>query len=552
MNKSVVIIIIIIVAVLIAGGVYKFGFPRDKGFDGENSATFAVKRGPLTISILEAGTIKAREQEILKSEVEGRTTILTLIPEGTRVKEGELLVELDGSVLLDAKIDQQIRVENAEAEFIRARENLAVTENQAESDVDVATLTLEFAKQDLEKYLSGEYPNELKRAESNIELAKESVSRSKDKLEWSERLYKENFISQIELQTDQLEANRDQVDLEIARNNLELLKNYTYKRTVAELESDVKQAEMSLERSTRKAKADVVQAQANLRARESEHKRQETKLTKIEEQITKTKIYAPSEGLVIYATSARGGWRGNQEPLDEGQEVREREELIYLPTTSSSKAEVTIHETNLDKIKLELPAEITIEALAGKTFTGTVAKIAPLPDPQRMWMNPDLKVYNTDIHIDGNNEDLRTGMSCMAEIIIEKYQDALYIPVQAVLNVGGEPTVHVINGKTVEPVTVETGLDNNRMIRIISGLSEGQEVLLTPPLSSAEVEEESAEGSEAAADETAGSKKNAPAQAGKKGPPGMGVPKSPGGRKPKQGGSKGGSRQPGTGRGDRK
>ena len=493
MNKSAGIIITIIVVALVSGGVYKFGLAGEQGINQQDIATFAVKRGPLTISILEAGTIKAREQEILKNEVEGRTTILSLIPEGTRVKEGELLIELDGSELLDNKIDQQIRVENAEAVFIRARENLAVTENQAKSDVDKAVLTLEFAKQDLEKYIQGEYPNELKKAESSIELARESVSRSKDQLEWSEKLYKEKFISQTELQADQLEANRDKVDLEIANNNLALLKDYTYSRNVAELESDVSQAEMALERTNRKAKSDVVQAQADLRANESEYKREQTKLAKIEEQITKTKIYAPSEGLVIYATSAKGNWRGNQEPLDEGQEVREREELIYLPTTSSSKAEVNIHETNLDKVTLGLSAKVTIDALPGKAFTGTVAKIAPLPDPQRMWMNPDLKVYNTDIYLDGNNEDLRTGMSCMAEIIIERYQDALYIPVQAVLKVGGEPTVYIVNGKNVEPVTIKTGLDNNRMIIVTSGLSEGQKVLLAPPLSSAQVAEEESE-----------------------------------------------------------
>ena len=493
MNKSAGIIITIIVVALVSGGVYKFGLAGEQGINQQDIATFAVKRGPLTISILEAGTIKAREQEILKNEVEGRTTILSLIPEGTRVKEGELLIELDGSELLDNKIDQQIRVENAEAVFIRARENLAVTENQAKSDVDKAVLTLEFAKQDLEKYIQGEYPNELKKAESSIELARESVSRSKDQLEWSEKLYKEKFISQTELQADQLEANRDKVDLEIANNNLALLKDYTYGRNVAELESDVSQAEMALERTNRKAKSDVVQAQADLRANESEYKREQTKLAKIEEQITKTKIYAPSEGLVIYATSAKGNWRGNQEPLDEGQEVREREELIYLPTTSSSKAEVNIHETNLDKVTLGLSAKVTIDALPGKAFTGTVAKIAPLPDPQRMWMNPDLKVYNTDIYLDGNNEDLRTGMSCMAEIIIERYQDALYIPVQAVLKVGGEPTVYIVIGKNVEPVTIKTGLDNNRMIIVTSGLSEGQKVLLAPPLSSAQVAEEESE-----------------------------------------------------------
>jgi HlyD family secretion protein len=51
-------------------------------------ATFVVKQGPLRISVTESGTIKAREQVILKSEVEGRTSILSLIPEGLVAHSG--------------------------------------------------------------------------------------------------------------------------------------------------------------------------------------------------------------------------------------------------------------------------------------------------------------------------------------------------------------------------------------------------------------------------------------------------------------------------------
>ena len=103
-------------------------------------------------------------------------------------------------------------------------------------------------------------------------------------------------------------------------------------------------------------------------------------------------------------------------------------------------------------------------------------------------MNPDLKVYNSKIYLDESDSALRTGMSCKAEIIIEQYDDVVYIPVQAVLRVGGEPTVYVVKDKSVEPRKVEIGLDNNRMVRIISGLKEGEVVLLTPPLKSGTVE----------------------------------------------------------------
>jgi HlyD family secretion protein len=416
-----------------------------------------------------------------------------LVEEGTRVKKGDLLIELDGSDLLDAKIDQEIRVQNAEAAFVGARENLAVVENQAKSDIDKAALALDFAKQDLKKYIEGEYQNERKKMESEITLAKEELQTAEEKLNWSKKLFEKQYISQTELQIDELSAHKNKLDLELAENNLRLLQDFTHPRNLAKLESDVNQAEMALERTSRKAKADVVQAEADLKAKDSEFERQKDKLKKNEEQIAKTKIYAPADGLVIYATSAKTqGWR-SQEPLIEGREVHEQEELIYLPTATAVKAVVKVHETSLQKVRLGLPVEIKVDALPGKAFTGRVEKIAPLPDAQMMWMNPDLKVYNTEVYLDGEGDYLRTGMSCKAEIIIEEYKDEIQIPVQAVLRIAGEPTVYVKKGSGFEPRKVKIGMDNNSRVRIIEGLQEGEVVLLTPPLASAAVEQQAAD-----------------------------------------------------------
>ncbi len=485
-------ILIAVVIVLIGIGLVRFTlFKSDEG-SSSNLATFTVKRGPLRISVTETGSIEAREKMILKSEVRGRTSIISLVDEGVRVKKGDLLVELDSSKLVDERIDHQIRVQNAEAAFVGARENLAVAKNQAQSDVDKAKLAYDFAVQDMKKYLEGEYPNQLKEVEFRIILANEEVTRAEENLEWSKKLFNEKYISQTELQADELAVKRKALDLELAQNDLDLLKNFTYKRKLAQLKSDVKQAKMALDRTIRKAKADVVQAEANLKAKKSELERQRYKLAKNEKEIEKTKIYAPADGLVIYATSAqRGGHRGRpREPLAEGAEVRERQDLIHLPTASGVNAEVGIHEASLDKVSIGLPVEVTVDALPGEIFTGRVASIAPLPDAGSAFMNPDLKIYDTVIYLDDNADSglLRTGMSCTAEIVVEEHRDATYIPVQAVLRVGGKPTVYVVKSKTLEPRKVEIGLDNNRMVRIISGLEPGEVVSLAPPLASATVE----------------------------------------------------------------
>jgi len=333
--------------------------------------------------------------------------------------------------------------------------------------VDKAKLDLQFAGEDLKNFVEGEFPKQLKEAEARITLAKGTAARAKERLEGSEKLAEEDFITPIELEADRQDLVKAELDLELAEDEKQLLTD---------------QARMALERTERKAAADVVQAEADLKAKESEYLRQKDKLEKIEAQIEKTKIYAPADGLVVYATSGRGGWRGNDEPLEEGQMVRERQELIYLPTGSSFMAEVQVHETSLTKIKPGLPVRITVEAFPEKAYRGRVESVAPLPDAQSAWLNPDLKVYNTDIVIEGDASGLRTGVTCLAEIIVEQYDDALYVPVQAVVREKGKPTVYLAKGNRMEPQEVELGLDNNRMVRILSGLEEGEPVVLNPPL----------------------------------------------------------------------
>lgn len=449
--------------------------------------TFVARRGPLTIAVRENGTIRARDQVVLKSEVEGQTTILWLIEEGTHVKEGDLLVELDASELVERRTDRQIAVQNAEAAFVKAREELEIVKSQAESEVFQAELDLRFAEEDLKRYLEGEYPRQLKEAQSEITLAEEELKNAAETLRWSEKLFEEKYISQTELDRDRLAKKRAELNYQLAVDALDLLENYTHKRRVDELEAAVEQARRALDRVKRRANANVVQAEADLRAKQSEYERQKARLEKLDRQIAACKIRAPRAGMVVYATTGRASWRGNDEPLQEGLTVRERQELIHLPTTDSMMAEVMIHEASLEKIRPGLPVVVTVDALPGRVFHGEVTRISPLPDGRAQWLNPDLKIYPTEIDLRGDMTGLRTGMSCMAEIVVAEIPDAVYVPVQCVTRVKGEPTVWVI-GPSGEPVPrrVEVGLDDNKMIHVVSGLEEGERVLLEPPLAPAE------------------------------------------------------------------
>ena len=476
---------LIVLAIVAAAGWWYWQRPIPLTAEQQSRIFAKVEKGSLVINLTEAGSIKPREQIVIKSQVEGRNAILFIVPEGQRVSKGDVLIELDASAQQDNLVNQEIIVQNTNASYIQATENMEVVKNQAKADVDKAELSLRFAKEDLIKYKDGDYPKTLNELESKVTLAAEELQRARDTLKWSKTLFEEKYLSETEYRSDELSSRRCELNLITAQNNVSLLQQYTYKRQIAQLESDVSQSEMALERIRRSTRANIVQAEAQLLARELELNRQKTRLEKIKDQITKSTITAPTDGLVIYATSAGNRWRGNTEPLQEGQEVFERQELIYLPTADTFIAEVKIHETYLKKIFMGLPVRVRIDALPGQIFMGKITKIAPLPDAQSMFMNPDLKVYNTNVEIEGGDGILKSGMNCEAEIIIEQHQDAIYIPIQCVVRISGKPVVYVKKGDDLERREIEIGLDNNRMVHVISGLQEGEEVLITPPLQDA-------------------------------------------------------------------
>lgn len=477
-------------------------------------AVAEVSRGDLTISVTESGSLRSRDQVIVSNRIEGRTTLIWIIPEGEFVEEGDLLAEFDSSELENELVESRIEVQNAEAEFIRAREELEVTKSQNESNIAAAELTLRLAKLDLARYLGqqemlaemgfasleateqkavdgsgitseadGEYAQQREELLSEINLAKQELARAEQQYEDSKELAAEGFITELEVEGDRLAMERAMVELTVAQGKLRLLENYTHKRDLEQLQSDVEQAVRALKRVKLTANASLVQAQADFDSARQEWDEEKRELAEIEEQLSYCKLRAPAAGMVVYETSANQSRWGNNEPIEAGQEIRERQELIYLPSSEGMVADISVHESSLDEIAIGMPARITVDARPGSEFEGIVRKIAPMPDAQSIWLNPDLTVYSTEVEVSGGSQNLRTGMSCQVEIIIEELKDVVFAPLQAVVRSGREYYVYVVSGQSPPvPRVVEIGHDNNRVVHIKEGVEPGEIILLAPPL----------------------------------------------------------------------
>ncbi len=191
---------------------------------------------------------------------------------------------------------------------------------------------------------------------------------------------------------------------------------------------------------------------------------------------------APAPGLVVYGSSMdnMSRYRGTG-LIAPGEQVFQRQTIITLPDTSSMMAEIAVHESSVDKIKPGQKATIVMDAFPDQNFNGEVIKIASLPDQQRNWLSPDIKVYTTQVSIEGTHNFLKPGMSARVEVYVDYAPNALVVPVQVVANRSGKKVCFAVNGgKSIEK-EVKTGLFNDTWVQILEGLSEGEEVMLNPP-----------------------------------------------------------------------
>jgi hypothetical protein len=176
----------------------------------------------------------------------------------------------------------------------------------------------------------------------------------------------------------------------------------------------------------------------------------------------------------------RGG--GSSGVIAEGETVSEGQTILSMPDTATMVAEIGVHETEIDKVRVGQPATIVMDAFPDKVLEGEVTEVGSLPDQQRGFMNPDLKVYKTMVRINGTNDFLKSRMSCKVQVLVEDLEDVIVVPIQVVSNRGGRKVCYVIGSQGQQERVVRTGLFNDTFVEVIEGLEAGEEVMLNPPL----------------------------------------------------------------------
>lgn len=481
--------------------------------DRANVLTFPVTRG----NVVE--TVKVRGEAVSQKEFNlgfaaGGTVAAIFVEEGEMVKEGAALVKLDTrsyelevSKLAAVLAQKQSNLEKLLAGY--TSEDVAVTETKLLN----AEQNFADKKQSLENYLNDSYTKasnavgvyvdqffENPRGTNpslNITIADSELTNllgnrrlqiSSNFPLWQSSLAKlssDNLIESAEEAVAYLEEIRDFLEeMATAVNSLTSTASLTA-TTISTYRSDISTARTAVNTaitnltdateslSTAESALELAKSELKLKvagprpedtaAARAQIAEAESDLATARDKIRKATLTAPVESKIMKIAVEKG------ETLIAG-------ETAIILAASQNKIQADVSELDIVKIPEDIGAEASIkfDAFPGLDFAGKVVSI----EPKEIVKDGD-KYYRVNFYFDSGEVNIRSGMSADLEVKIAEKTDVLLIPDYVIYQKDGKSFVKMEVGGKEEEIAVATGLSDGESTEIVSGLSEGDVVIVS-------------------------------------------------------------------------
>jgi HlyD family secretion protein len=442
-------------------------------------------RPELRSTVTSSGEVRPIQFMNLTSEVQGRIEEI-YVKEGDHVTKGQPLVRLDPNQLQSNTDAQLAAFQSAQDEVRVSQSQVTAAQNQlaqAQQGLNVSQVAVDTARQ------------QVIAAQTDVDKAQVELNAALREQKRNEQLLESGVISR-----QVFDEARDRVDSARASLN-------TAKSNLAGRQLGVKDANARLNQQTvavTDAKRAVHTANLSVGSSQSRANQQSAILRGERNQRDKTLQVAPINGVIAEIPSKVGTF---------AVAGLSTTALLTIADMSTVNVEVKVDETEIDKVEVGQKAKIKVDALGDKELVGEVTQKTPLAvgksqttgglstninvqEAKEFRVVLELKDLPQDVH-----DALRPGMSATAVITTKTVQNVIAVPLQAVIEkkpegspsptVQGEAAapadkpkpikgVYVLDGNKAKFVAVETGITGESDIQIISGLSEGQEVITGP------------------------------------------------------------------------
>jgi RND family efflux transporter MFP subunit len=424
-----------------------------------------VDRGDVVRTLTERGVVEPANAAELVCRVRSRgpdkpaSTIRSMVDEGTHVKKGDKLLELDDSSLREELFVQNEVVKISRVQADSSRAMLKTWEQLAQINEEKGKLLVEAAQQ------------AVKQSESRGDLLEKRI---KLRVVRAERALEYAKLQAAEMQNKsagKLLIQIAEADLEEGRLELQLRQEEIADEK-ARRKNAIRIAVEEAKRTTEEAKRQKATTQSELEAALGKLKAEEEKLENLKKQVSLYTLHAPQDGIVLYVTPRSPLVLGVGEPVSEGQR------LLQVSDLRRMRVRVRVHEALTSLVRRQQSARAGVDAL-NRTFPGEVTAVAAVAEAAD-WLSSDVKVFSVLVDLQGVSDGLKPGMSASVTLVVDQRKNVLRVPVQAVVREKGKAVCYVKGEGEPEKRELVVGLSDDKYVEVKEGLREGEAVLLNP------------------------------------------------------------------------
>jgi HlyD family secretion protein len=535
------------------------GFFSKKQTISYDYGTEKVKNEQFIVAFSEGGQLESVSSVKIENEMDGSSTIVSIVDEGSTVKgprqaqsqpgetpatlakqhgvtedalrhvnpeleaaiakgesitiPGDLLVELDPGSLKDKILNQELAVRTAKNSVTKAQNDLEIQKLRNQQNIEDASINVRFAKLDMEKFKNSDaqlmredFVGSITNLANQVKESQEQMAISEAKLKWYRELEEKKFLSKMSLREEELNLSKARNTVMKIRHSIMMMRGesdayekYVYPKSEQNFASLIKQAELSLTTVQQTATNNMITATTDLDTQKQKLSLEEEQLIEVKDQMNKTRIYAPSPGLVVYHVGESSRYGGSSGPIEKGATLRKGQDIIHLPNLTQMLVSLKVHESRINQVKPGLFVQVRIDTVPDRSFKGEITFVAPVASAAERW-GSNKKVFKCEVAI---KEQLppyvRPGASATCRIFVANLPKVrevngnkvltLKVPIQSVVTTTeGRRVCFKMDDKGQPlPIPVQTGYYDQTHIQVTEGLAVGDVVLKAPLLHAKEL-----------------------------------------------------------------
>lgn len=393
-----------------------------------------VQRGNLAVEIEELGVVESTRVANINSPFSAR--LIKIAESGTSVKKGDVVAVLDTREQVDNLEERLDELKQIKADLERQVEDMQMALRSNSLDLSSSQARLDLQRVQLEQV--------------NLDLAELEYLRSRE------------IVPAEDVRTGQSRVATTQINT--------LSRDLTMRSDVTGSQSAETAKEIGLQRISLRGE----------KARE--------RLDEMQERINNSELRAPVDG--VFLRHSRWSWQNRRNAEREnGEGVREGDRLGSIPDATSLIVKSQIPEGEVLRVQKGSDVTLNFEALGGLVLPGRIIMIAPLAIERETSAGGRVtaggqeltgeKVFEVEIELLESDPRIKVGLTARSRILIAEQKDLLSVPVAAVQAQRGKHFVEVWSAADgVSQREVVIGKSNDTRVEIVSGVAEGEEVLL--------------------------------------------------------------------------